>query len=459
MPAPFALFLDFSLPNATTWFYFSLLLAVALFFKFARLFSIRNWDVLTLFLLVPGLLIVQGLRPQALPPNQHPAIGVAGFVGQEALPNEPTLAALVQTSAPALEAQRWLWYAYLWLLAGSVYFFCRCLIDLALVQRPALTPNLNFGGLAWLAGTLMMCLVIVAFRQAERPLPSVGPESALIAVVRQWLALPPWVDSLSAVFCHVSVVLGLIVIGWRAFQDAATGMAAATFYLLLPYTGLNMGQVQHVLPMAIIVWAVAAYRWPMLMGMLLGLVSAATYFPVMVAPIWLSFYRGRGAGRFLFAYLFTVAVCLGGVALALSGQGELDATLRDTWTQTAWQPWKVPTTEGFWTGIHWAYRIPVFIAYLAFIIGTFFWPSPKNLAQALALTTAALIGIQFWYADQGGLYVLWYLPLLLLLVFRPNLHDRRAPPIAADSDWLSAAGRRLRRGMRWLVRIPEPAQV
>ena len=31
-----SIFLDFDLPNATSWFYLSLLLAVALFFKFSR---------------------------------------------------------------------------------------------------------------------------------------------------------------------------------------------------------------------------------------------------------------------------------------------------------------------------------------------------------------------------------------------------------------------------------------
>ena len=38
---------------------------------------------------------------------------------------------------------RQLWWGYLWLLAGSGYFFARCLADLALVRRPALDPNLN----------------------------------------------------------------------------------------------------------------------------------------------------------------------------------------------------------------------------------------------------------------------------------------------------------------------------
>jgi hypothetical protein len=87
---------------------------------------------------------------------------------------------------------------------------------------------------------------------------------------------------------------------------------------------------------------------------------------------------------------------------------------------------------------------------------TAFWPAPKNLAHVLALTAAVLIGIQFWYADQGGMYVLWYLPLLLLLVFRPNLSDRLPPLIQPETDWLSRLLRALGRfGIR-LLRMPEP---
>jgi len=46
------------------------------------------------------------------------------------------------------------------------------------------------------------------------------------------------VDRTLAVLCHLAVVAGLVVVGWRHFHDAHAGMAAATFYLLLPYTYL-----------------------------------------------------------------------------------------------------------------------------------------------------------------------------------------------------------------------------
>jgi hypothetical protein len=74
----------------------------------------------------------------------------------------------------------------------------------------------------------------------------------------------------------------------------------------------------------------------------------------------------------------------------------------------------------------------------------------------LALSTAILLGFQFWYADRGGAYVLWYLPLLLLLVFRPNLADRRPALIVPETDWLTRLGQWLGRSMVRLFGPPRP---
>src|SRR5438105_6307260 len=117
-----SIFLDFKLPTPTTWFYFSGLLAVALFFKFTRLLSVRNLDVLTLFLPMPGLLLLAEGGP-------------ANFWG------------------------------YLWLLAASLYLLVRCLLDLTLVRRPALGSNLDLSGLVWLGAALFVGLIAVAVRQ------------------------------------------------------------------------------------------------------------------------------------------------------------------------------------------------------------------------------------------------------------------------------------------------------
>jgi hypothetical protein len=467
-----SIFLDFNLPNPTTWFYFSFLLAVALFFKFSRFLSVRNWDVVTIFLLVPGLLLLQESRTGS-------AVAVARAVGEstQALPVAGTglagVRAVTAAADPDLGPTRLLRFGYLWLLVGSVYFLVRCLVDLTLERRPALSPNLTFGGLGWLSGALFICLVAVAVRHPPETRPTtVGKTGVPLAIAKKQgenlvqTEVPPglisdqecrfWVERGLAMICHLAVVAGLVMIGARHFQDAPAGMAAATFYLLLPYTSVHIGQWHHVWPMALVVWALALYRRPTVAGLLLGLAAGTMYFPALVFPLWCSFYWRRGAGRFAAAFALSAAACLAVAAVVLSFQGELQNTIERGLSLSDWQPWKAPTTEGFWMGIHWAYRIPVFIAYLAFLVATALWPAPKNLAHVLALSAAVLIGMQFWYADQGGVYVLWYLPLILLLVFRPNLSDRRPLVIQPETDWLTRFGRVLGRGFARLLRLPQP---
>jgi hypothetical protein len=447
MVAQATIFTDFKLPNATTWFYFSVLLAVALFFKFSRLLSVRNWDVVSLFLLVPGLLLVQEAHTES------------------AFPGAPT----------SLEGMRLLWFGYLWLMLGSAYFFLRCLLDLVLTRRPALQPNLNLSGLAWLAGTLFIALSSVAVRRPEGTNEKVGKDPAALVEARRQLEvlvdkqtaaaeLPGfdtrfWVECGLALLCHLAVIAGLVTVGCLHFGDTHSGMAAATFYLLLPYTAFHVGQVHHVLPIALLIWVVAAYRWPTVAGLLLGLAAGIVYFPALVFPVWLGFYWKRGAGRFAAAFFLAAGLALAIIGTVLWLQGELGQSIRSVLALSDWQPWKKPTTEGFWlwihgAGVHWGYRIPIFVAYLAFLITTAFWPAPKNLAHVLSLSAAALIGVQFWYADQGGVYVLWYLPLLLLLVFRPNLEDRRPAVLVPENDRLWRWGRALGRVAVWLVVPP-----
>jgi hypothetical protein len=436
------IFVHPQLPDAATWFYFSALLAVALFFKFSRLLSMRNLDVLTLFLAAPAILL------------------------------------LIDTPGT--------WIGYACLFGVSAYFLIRCLVDLSLVGRPALSPNLSLGGLIWLGATLFVGLIVVAATT-----PVVGGEAAVknpvpvnkaeqqfdkfgeqvtgrpIADEEDSRAVRVLVGRTLAVVCHLAIVLGLVFVGYWHFQDLHAGVAAATFYLLLPYTylllpftRLQVGQWHHIWPMVLFIWAVAAYRRPTVAGLLLGLATVTVYIPLFTLPVWISFYLRRGLGRFLGAFAFATGLGLAVIGVILWVNGELPRSLQEIWIVADWQLWKElePGTRGFWTGVKWApaYRTPVFIAFLAFACTLALWPSPKNLAHLLALSAASLIGIQFWYADQGGIHLFWYLPLLMLLVFRPNLADRRPPVIPPETDWLHRFGRTLGRYAVKLLHLPHP---
>jgi hypothetical protein len=477
MNMPGSIFLEFNLPNATTWFYFSFLLAVALFFKFTRVLSVRNLDVVLIFLLVPGLLLLQQSRNRSATAEE--AAAVAALVGNVAMGTASSpqtgAAAIAQFATPdpvPVTRGPTLWIGYLWLLAGSIYLLLRCLLDLVLVRRPALGPNLNSSGLAWLAVAMFVCLAAVAFRppdQASQPPPTtlaelpapgndtVGQQSAQMKLAQRPFESSFLLQRAFAVLCHLAVVVGLILVGRWHFQDMTAGMAAAAFYLLLPYTGYFVGQVHHVLPMAFVVWALVFYRQPTIAGIFLGLAAGTSFFPVLIAPLWISFYWRRGAGRFTSMFALVAVACLLITGLVLWWQGSLEQVLQQTFALSDWQPWnwKAPTHEGFWMGFHWAYRTPLFVLYAALMVMTACWPYPKNLAHVLALSAALLIGLQLWYADQGGVYVLWYLPLLLLMIFRPNLSDRRPPEIETEHDWLTNLFGHVKTLLRRFFRSPD----
>ncbi|WP_439622453.1 hypothetical protein [Gemmata sp.] len=434
-----SIFLDFHLPNAATWLYFSLILTLTLFFQFARPFCVRNLDLLTLFLLSPGFLLLQ---------EAHHYLDVG------------------RTE----RGERELILGYSWLLAGSAYWFVRSVIDIGLVRRPSVSPNLTTAGLACLGVAMFVGQASVALRRTSDPSESVqvGRRPAPIeqvrgqatAVVQQapteaiQSASPDdvrfWVERALCMACHAAVVVALLLIGVQHFQDRAAGVGMATLYLLVPYTAFDIGrQLHHVWPTAFLVWAVYCYRRPVLSGWLLGLAAGTALFPALLFPLWLGFYARRGAGRFARSFLGAVAVSVGITGLVTTGwSGDATLGIATTLSLPDWQPWKVPNAESIWTGAHWAYRLPLFVLYVAFLVGVSVWPSPKNLSHLISLSAALLIGVQFWHADRGGVYVLWYLPLLVLLVFRPNLSAAEPPTWEPSAGLVSriagAAWRRVR---------------
>ncbi len=439
-----SIFLDFHLPNSATWFYFSFFLAIALFFQFSRLLSLRNWDLLALFLFAPGFLLIQE------------ANAIAATAPPRKVTSDPD-----PPPSPHDRADRERFLGYALLLASSGWWFVRCLLDLATSKRPLPSPNLSTAGLAWFGCALLFCLGAVTYMRTEDPWGSVGRRPAAISGVEQGATVVVqtaqagepesvriWVERTFAIGCHISVVISLVLLGVRVFQDLSTGVAAAALYLLVPYTAFFVGQVHHVWPAALMLWALYAYRSPIAAGILLGLAAGTTFFPLVLIPAWMQFYRGKGLTRFAIALASTGGISLAITILLVLFTGFSSEGYWSLAHLEEWQPWRVPTTDSIWTGAHWAYRLPIFIVYAAFVLGSIAWPPVRNLGDLIAVSAALLIGIQFWHADRGGLYVLWYSPLLVLISLRPNLSDVQPgvpPPLPRV---LSRLGRRVRNRIR-----------
>lgn len=433
--------------NDATWFYLSLLLILAVFFRFNRVLSLRNLDLALLLSIAPGLLLVE---------HGHQ-----------------------------------LGYAWLFVITGCllVRLFC----DSLWKRRPLLEPNLNSGGMSFLAVSAFVFLVsnvlteppprgtIETVRRADELLKRqdtsqeqpksaedpAGPTARLLAApaVRmsdlvvsggspesedRW-AVEQIAARATAVLAHLAVVTGLWFLGKRLFGDANSGLAMATLYLLLPCTAIDVGKANHVLPAALIVWALVGYRSPVLAGGLLGLACGTLLFPLFLLPLWAVFYGKQGAGRFVMA-LGVVAAILAASLLLTSADSH--SFTKQVLGSIDWSSLKHNADAvGFWSAYA-AYRIPVIVAFFVMLLLLTFLPREKNLEHLLGHSTAIIVGTQLWYPQQGGAYVLWYLPLLLAVVFRPKLTNQTPPvivPAPSEDRQLADPSRRLA-GTTWFRR-------
>lgn len=392
--------------NAATWFYLSLLLIIAVFFKFGRLLSVRNLDLLLLLSLAPGLLIVRSTQPGS------------------------TL-------------------GYCWLFAISGVLLLRLLFDFAMTRRPRMEQNLNPAGMAFLCGAAMLFQstkivteapddgAMQTVRQADDLLKrqdasdenaaahsgtTAGPAGRLLATPVVPLTGGAQIAAARAMafLSHLAVLFGLIAVGRWHFSDTNLGLAMGTMYLLLPVTAYDVTKVIHLLPAALIVWAVAAHRRPTIAGGLLGLACGTLFFPIFLLPIWTAYYWGRGAMKFSLALLLTGAVLL--VSLLFTSADSHSFT-RQTLGSIDWRVLKFQADGGvgFWSLYEPAYRIPVFSTFVVLLVTLTIWPLKKSLETLMASSAAIIVATQFWYPDQGGIYILWYLPLMLMVTFRPRL--------------------------------------
>jgi hypothetical protein len=167
------------------------------------------------------------------------------------------------------------------------------------------------------------------------------------------------------------------------------------------------------------------YRRPLLAGAMIGLAFGTIYYPVFLLPLWISFYWQRGLVKFLIGGAAMVALMVLALGIMSSDTSMFLAGLQQMFglripfmeadqLSGAWQFWKP------------VYRIPILVAYVGLCLSMALWPAQKNLGTLISYSAVVMLGTQFWHAHSGGLALAWYLPLLLLTIFRPNLEDRTA---------------------------------
>ncbi len=376
--------------------------------------------------------------------------------------------------APQEQWQRQLQYrGFLWLFSIGAIWLLRMLIDPNLVRKPFLESNLSSGGLTFLVCSLMIFLfanIITSRPQAED---ISGPRDAVKLLQGEQLGpnelmrrgpghaffnlfptIPTFAndrgelsedaddeDKLAnyvvaaktmAILSQLAIVLALVFFGRNHFNDLQIGIGMAAIYLMLPYTAIYTGRIMHLLPAALLLWAITMYRMPWLCGVLLGLAGGVTYYPLYLIPLFVSYYWDRGKKRFL------IGLCL---ALSLSifsliftsysfenffGQFQMMFGIR------------LPSfdyLEGIWSlGWYPGYRITLLVGFVAMCVTFAAWPAKKTLGSLVCCSCAAMVAVQFWHGFGGGLYMAWYIPLGLLAFFRPNVEDTTAEKVVSQKS-------------------------
>jgi hypothetical protein len=337
---------------------------------------------------------------------------------------------------------------FIWLFAVQCCLLIRLMLDPLMVRRPLLDPNLTAGGLNFIGVSLfvfMMANVVTSTpRQQIEQGPKLGPGYQLMHMLpaiptrpagESLVGVEPtgeieqdakklWLTTVAkavAILAHLAIVIGIVLIGNRHFGNIRSGIGCALLYLLLPYTAQMTGRVDHAVPAALLLWAVLMYRNPLISGILLGLAAGLVYYPLFLLPLWFSFYWQRGARRFGVGVISTLLVLM--LLLSLVDSGSMLDYVRRMYGLIS--PLMEP--RGIWSlGWNPMWRFPVIAGFV--ILSFFFavWPAQKNLGTLISATAAIMVASQFWHGDGGGLYIAWFLPFLLLTIFRPNLQDRVA---------------------------------
>jgi hypothetical protein len=493
--------LGYKIIPSVSWAYLSSLLMIALYFKFNRVWSVRNLDLLLIVLIAPGLLMVTDGALQRKKIEDQNRSTVIASAGDEATENEATSseqtalpeqaaanmadvqAANVAGDSPSIDLtqltginssaellhavrQERNGYVILFIVAGL--FATRMLIDPMMVRRPLLEPNLSIGGLTFLGASLLLFLFVnvviskptiedlqvsqeginlLERRPNDKPVdeamrhgPGYGP-----VYVLPWMATFAASDQvldvghdqatkeenrfvlvtkLMAIVCQFAVVAGLFYIGYFHFDNARMGIGIAVLYLMLPYTAEMTGRVVHILPAALLVWAIAFYRRPWLSGIFVGMATGVFYYPLFLLPLWISFYWRRGRWRFISGVFTMIAVlAFSLIFVSTDASHYLEQLVR---MFGIWYP-RMDNLQGIWSlGWDSIYRLPILVGFGVVSFAFILWPAQKNLGTLICCSCALMAIVQFWHGYGGGLLIGWYLPLGLLTFFRPNLEDRVA---------------------------------
>ncbi len=246
----------------------------------------------------------------------------------------------------------------------------------------------------------------------------------------KWDGLPA--AHAAALFFDFATMLGLFLVGRRmrpGRQGRDLGIVLAYAWAAYPYTlfVLNSNANDSLIAM-LLVYSFLFLHSSRMRGALLALAGLAKFAPLVLFPLYLSYARTRRtAVRFVVAFAVIAALAMLPV---LIGDGLTRFYDRTVGFQLGREsPFSIWGQE---PGLGWLQTVVKVLA-VAFAVLVAFVPRRKTPLQFAALGAAVLIALEMALEHWFYLYIVWFLPFVLIALLGEEPQPQRQDPLPKDS--------------------------
>jgi hypothetical protein len=230
----------------------------------------------------------------------------------------------------------------------------------------------------------------------------------------RWDGLPA--AHAAAIFFDLATMLGLFLVGRRLRRGRSgfeLGVVLAYAWAAYPYTLFALSSnANDSLVAMILTYSFLFLHSSRMRGALLALASAAKFAPLALAPLYLGYSR-----RPRTALRFTAAFAL--IAAAVTIPLALGSSLETIWDRTIGFQLGRSSPFSIWGQESWLAPFQTVAKVLAGALALLvaFFPRRKSPLQLAALGAAVLIALELTLTHWFYLYIVWFLPFVLIALF------------------------------------------
>ena len=239
----------------------------------------------------------------------------------------------------------------------------------------------------------------------------------------------------AAIFFDLFCVAGLLLLGRRLRRVGSgtrLGLVLAFAWLAYPYTDYVLqSNSNDSLLAALLIWSLVLFAQPLGRGALLGVAAMTKFAPLVLAPLFLAGHRGLLWARprrlalrpiLLYGGAFSAAIVL------FAAHPAIDPGLAAFYDRTIGSQAARQSPFSIWgqADLEWLHTL-VKVAAVAIALAAALVPKRRSFTQIAALGAAVMIAVELTAAHWFYLYIVWFLPMLLVAIATGAGDDDRPP--------------------------------